>query len=73
MDNQTILPPATVAIRAFGGVRPAARLLNCDASTVSRWQKSGRVPSIWQRRVLELAWHMGIDLTAHDLVMGRSA
>jgi hypothetical protein len=69
--NNTLIPPAKVVVSALGGVRAAARLLECDASTVSRWQVSGRVPSSWQRRVLELAWSKGIDLTAHDVIFGR--
>ena len=48
-----------------------ARLLSCDASTVSRWSKTGRVPSSFQKPILELAWSRGIDLTAHDLIFGR--
>jgi len=69
--HNALIPPATLVVHAFGGVRSAARLLSCDASTVSRWQHTGRVPSSWQRRVLELAWSKGIDLTAHDVIFGR--
>jgi hypothetical protein len=67
------IPPAHVVVRAFGGVRAAARLLHMDASAVSRWQLSGRIPSPHQRRILEIAWKNGIDLTAHDIVFGRQS
>lgn len=65
-----ILPGALVP-ELFGGVRAAARALGCDASQVSRWRSSGRIPAWWQERVLAAAWQRGLDVTAHDLVMGR--
>lgn len=55
----------------FGGVRKLARALNRDPAAVSRWQKSGIVPTSVQRRLLELAWERGIDISAHDIVFGR--
>ena len=55
----------------FGGVRKLARALNRDPAAVSRWQKSGIVPTSVQRRLLEMAWERGIDITAHDIVFGR--
>jgi hypothetical protein len=55
----------------FGGVRKLARALNRDPAAVSRWQKSGIVPTSIQRRLLEMAWERGIDITAHDIVFGR--
>jgi hypothetical protein len=69
--SNALIPPSRLVVAAFGGVRPMARLLACDASTVSRWSKTGLVPSVWQRPILELAWTKGIDLTAHDIVFGR--
>lgn len=48
-----------------------AHLLGLDPSAVSRWRSMGRIPSSHQRKVLELAWERGIDLTAHDLIFGR--
>jgi len=69
--HNTRIEPAQLAINALGGVRAAARALNCDASAVSRWQQSGRVPSGRQKRILELAWERGVDLTANDLIFGR--
>lgn len=48
-----------------------ARLLGRDPSAISRWKLNGRIPSSQQKKVLELAWERGIDLTAHDLIFGR--
>jgi hypothetical protein len=63
--------PVELAIDMFGGVRKLARALNRDPAAVSRWQKTGIVPTSVQRRLLELAWERGIDITAHDIVFGR--
>jgi hypothetical protein len=38
---------------------------------VSRWQKTGVVPTAVQRRLIEIAWELGIDITAHDMIFGR--
>ena len=69
LNNYT--SPVELAIDMFGGVRKLARALNRDPAAVSRWQKSGIVPTAIQRRLLELAWERGIDITAHDIVFGR--
>jgi hypothetical protein len=63
--------PVELAIDLFGGVRKLARALGRDPAAVSRWQKSGVVPTSIQRRLLELAWERGINITAHDIVFGR--
>lgn len=73
MNNESrILTPHAITIAAFGGVRATARVLGCDVGKVSRWGKTGLIPAKYQRRVLEAAWASGIDLTAHDVVFGRS-
>jgi DNA-binding transcriptional regulator YdaS (Cro superfamily) len=63
--------PAFLVITSFGGVRKTARMLDIDPSNVSRWVKRGTIPSSQQRKVLTIAWANNIDLTAHDIVMGR--
>lgn len=73
MSIKPAVSPAQIVVTAFGGVRAAARVLCVDPSCVSRWQSSGLVPTSRQRRILELAWKMGIDITANDLVFGRNA
>jgi hypothetical protein len=69
--EKEILNPVELSTRAFGGVRKLARAIDRDPAAVSRWKKSGTIPSAAQRRLLEKAWELGLDLTAHDLIFGR--
>lgn len=69
--NNTQITPVEIAITEFGGVRALARALNRDPAAVSRWKKSGTVPTNVQKTLLETAWERGIKMTAHDLVFGR--
>jgi hypothetical protein len=71
------LTPAQRVIAAFGGVRETARVLDRNASSVSRWQLSkaeggtdGRIPSGVQARVLAEAKARGLDLSPGDLIAG---
>lgn len=71
------MAPADIVISRFGGVRPLARLLGRDPSTIHRWRMpaskgglDGRVPSSTQVRVLELAKEQGVALTADELING---
>lgn len=73
------LSPAATVIRAFGGVRPLARVLGKAPSSICRWQRprkrggrEGTVPASDQRRLLEVAAALGVKLTADDLVHGRA-
>lgn len=70
MSND-LIPPSQLVVSAFGGVRPAARVLECEPSTISRWGRTGLVPAHFQKLVLSKAWEHGIDLTAHDIIFGR--
>lgn len=63
--------PANYVIEVFGGVRKLARALNKTPSTISKWQKTGRVPSSSQEDILQKAEAMGLDVTAEDLIRGR--
>lgn len=63
--------PAETLISKFGGVRPLARAIGRDPAAVSRWQKTGRIPSAIQRKCLDIARKLKIKLTALDLI-GRS-
>lgn len=77
-QNTTAAPvttPAARVIKALGGVRATARIINRNSSTVSRWQKSreqggtgGRVPTSAQGKLLEYAREHGIALSAEDLI-----
>ena len=73
------ISPARCLIQALGGVRSTSRYLKTDKSTISRWPKcksiggaDGYVPSRKQRAALLLARDMGFDLTAEDLILGRT-
>ena len=45
--------PVQILIKEFNGVRPLARAVHRDAASISRWQKSGLVPTNMQKKVLE--------------------
>lgn len=69
--------PADIVIFRFGGVRPLARLLGKDPSTIHRWRMpaekgglAGRVPSMSQARLLDLAREQGVTLTPEELISG---
>jgi hypothetical protein len=72
------LTPADYVIRAFGGVRPLARALGANPSSVSRWPKAraaggcdGAIPTAQQKKILDLAKIHGKDITEKDLISGR--
>jgi transposase-like protein len=71
------MTPADIVISRFEGVRPLARLLGKDPSTIHRWRMpaekgglDGRVPSAAQVRLLGLARVRGVPLTADELING---
>ena len=74
--NHTKVTPADKVIALFGGVRPLARDLGRNPSSVVRWRRSkekggtgGAVPSALQGRVLALAKARGLPLAAEDLIL----
>ena len=71
--NTRRLSPAETVIAVFGGVRVLARLLECNPSTVSVWQKrtGGRVPDRHHTALLALATKHGKRLSTNDLILGR--
>jgi len=63
--------PAEVVIDLLG-IRPLARELGIDPTTVVRWrQRDGLVPSAWHKPLLTLAPKLGVTLTETDLIHGR--
>ena len=75
--HNTDTSPADKVISLFGGVRPLARVLGRNPSSVTRWRKpraeggtGGAVPSALQGRVLALAKARGLPLAAEDLILG---
>ncbi len=55
-------------INRFGGQSSLASLLGKRQSTVQHWAKTGRIPSHWHERLLELARHRGIALEPRDFI-----
>lgn len=65
------LTPAETVIKDFG-VRPLARELAIDPTTIIRWRHGdGLVPSEYHLRLLHLAKRKKRALSAEELVMGR--
>ena len=60
--------PAKQVIERFGGQSSLAGLLGKRQSTVQHWAKTGRIPSQWHERLLELAHEQGIGLEPKDFV-----
>lgn len=67
--------PAEKVITIFGGVRPLAREIGRNPSSVVRWRRpkeeggtGGSVPSALQGKLLSLARARGLPLTADDLI-----
>ena len=59
--------PAEVVLSLLG-IRPLARQLKIDPTTVQRWKKKGMIPSEYHVDILALG---GGELTSDDLVYGR--
>ena len=55
-------------INRFGGQSALAGLLGKRQSTVQHWASTGRIPSQWHERLLELARQQGIGLEPKDFV-----
>ncbi len=56
-------------IERFGGQSSLASLLGKRQSTVQHWARTGRVPSQWHARLLDLAYQRGISLEPRDFVV----
>lgn len=74
------LTPVDCAVRAFGGVRPLATAIRQYPGSVCQWRTrqtkrraAGDLPTVVQRRVLEVARERGLQLSAEDLILGREA
>ena len=55
-------------INRFGGQSALAGLLGKRQSTVQHWARTGRIPSQWHEKLLELARQQGIALEPRDFV-----
>jgi hypothetical protein len=73
------MTPAELVIARFGGVRPLARHLELDHSSVARWPKKkprglgGLIPSRLHKELLDLAVRLSVPLSAEELVYGSDA
>ena len=70
MDRQR--SPAEQIVQRFGGQSSLANLLGKRQSTVQHWTKTGRIPSQWHGRLLQLAHEKGIALEPSDFVTVES-
>lgn len=70
------MKPADLVIARFGGVRPLARLLEIDHTTILQWQRKpprgrdGLIPSRYHIPLLELAARLDVALSTDDLIHG---
>jgi len=60
--------PAEVVIKELGGIRPGARLLDCNPGTIWHWKQVGRVPSKRHNKILEVCEGRVLP---EELVVGR--
>ena len=64
----TIMNNAKQIIERFGGQSALAALLGKRQSTVQHWARTGRIPSQWHEKLLEVAHGQGIALEPKDFV-----
>ena len=55
-------------IDRFGGQSALAALLGKRQSTVHHWARTGRIPSQWHERLMELAVQQGVSLEPKDFM-----
>ena len=63
--------PYELCIAEFGGVRELARQVGRDAGSVSKWKKTGLIPTGIQKKVLQKAWELGYELTPYNIIFGE--
>lgn len=69
--EKTSITPVELAIDLFGGVRKLAKAIGRDPAAVSRWKRSGLIPTQVQRKLLTAAAERNISISAEDLIHGR--
>ena len=65
------LTPVEHCIKEFGGIRPMARIIHRHCGSISKWKKSGLVPTSIQRTVLEKAWELNLNITPYSIIFGE--
>ena len=63
--------PYELCIQEFGGVRELARQIGRDAGSVSKWRRQGTIPTSIQKKLLEKAWELNLNISAHELIFGK--
>ena len=70
--KSTTKTPLQVVIEEFGGVRALGRAIHKDPSAISKWAKRhGCIPATEQRKVLEKAWELNLNLTPYSIIFGE--
>jgi hypothetical protein len=69
--EQITKTPYELVISEFGGVRELARQVGRDAGSVSKWKKHGTIPTGIQKKVLEKAWELNLNITPYEIIFGR--
>lgn len=70
------LSPARLVANRFGGIRPLAKLLDQDPSSISKWiSRGGKIPNSSRhgdthKRLLALAKQKKVKLTVEELTFG---
>lgn len=70
MRSMVHMSPAELAIHAFGGVRALARFVDRDPAAVSRWRRTGLIPSGLLAQIYKATQAEGLDITAEELILG---
>lgn len=60
-------------VERLGGQSAVARLIGKGQSTVAYWVKAGSIPARWHQALLEAAGHLGVSLSAEDLIGKQSS
>ena len=70
--KSTTKTPLQVVIEEFGGVRALGRAIHKDPSAISKWAKrQGCIPATEQKKVLEKAWELNLNLTPYSIIFGE--
>lgn len=66
------LSPPQWVIRTVGGLRPTGRFAGRSHTSVHQWVEKGVIPPDSQITILRKARDEGLDITAEDLILGRT-
>lgn len=64
--------PVDVVIAEFGTMTEVARVVNRNIGAVSKWRRRGLIPNEVQAAILDAAKARGINVSAEDLIRGRT-